>query len=177
MLNNSATARLFPLTVNEFETDRKSLQSIYRTDVNQITVRIASDEIISLRVPEGSYTLDHLELYTESYATLDREVTLDEPIPVERTNNNVSISYNNTSEQKLLTIPVPYERGWEVTVNSQNADIERVNYSFLGVQLAEGENEITFTYFPPFFKQSLSLSIVGLLLATGWYLARRRFNT
>ncbi|MBM7841141.1 putative membrane protein YfhO [Alkalihalobacillus xiaoxiensis] len=177
LLNNSATARLFPLTVNEFETNRKSLQSIYRTDVNQITVRIASDEIISLRVPEGSYTLDHLELYTESYATLDREVTLDEPIPVERTNNNVSISYNNTSEQKLLTIPVPYERGWEVTVNGQNADIERVNYSFLGVQLAEGKNEITFTYFPPFFKQSLSLSIVGLLLATGWYFARRRFNT
>ncbi|WP_169871163.1 YfhO family protein [Shouchella patagoniensis] len=174
--NQSKTASLFPLTINEFSTSRKSLQSIYRTDVNHLTVRIEANETISLRVPQGSYQLDQFELNTESYENLHNATDNNEDIPVEVSDRKIEISYDNTTNQQMLALPVPYERGWEVTVNGQSADIEQVNYSFLGVSLEQGENEIVFSYLPPFFRLSISAFTLGLIATMGWFIARRKLD-
>ncbi len=128
--NKSKTAPLFPLTINEFSTSRKSLQSIYRTDVNDLTVRIEANEVISLRVPKGSYRLDQFELYTESYENLHNAANNNDDIPVEMSDRKIEISYDNATNQQMLALPVPYERGWEVTVNGQSADIKQVTIHF-----------------------------------------------
>ncbi len=174
LLNNSKTAPLFPLTINEFETDRKSLQSIYKTDINQLTVRVEANETISLRVPEGEYTLDHLALYTEDYDLLENQQQQDETIDVDVDGRHVDIELDNPDNDQMLMLPVPYEKGWEVTRNGQSVDVEQVNYAFLGVELEEGQNTIQFSYLPPFFKPTLALSIIGLLLTFIWVYARRK---
>jgi uncharacterized membrane protein YfhO len=172
--NNSETAPLFQLTVNEFKTSRKSRESIYRTDVNHITIRVAANDVLSLRVPEGSYTLDELALYTETYRHLDEAVATSEDIPVQLSSREISIDYNNDEDNNVLAIPVPYEKGWEVEVNGEKAELLKVNYAFLGVPLQAGENHIVFSYWPPFFRLSALLTATGLLLAAGWAIARKK---
>ncbi len=47
----------FLLEVNEYNTLRKASQSIYRTGVNQLTIRIKADDRITFTLPKGNYHL------------------------------------------------------------------------------------------------------------------------
>ncbi len=176
LLNNSETAPLFSLKVNEFKTSRKSLESIYRTNVNDITIRVESSDILSLRVPEGSYTLTDLELYSETYDPLQQAVQegSEEPIETSVDGGEIRLQYDNTTDDTHVVLPVPFEKGWEVEVNGEKQPVEQLNYAFLGTQLVPGENDITFSYLPPYFRLSLSLTVVGLLATGGWAYYRRR---
>ncbi len=174
LLNNSETAPLFPLTVNEFETDRKSRKSIYKTDINHLTVRVEASETISLRVPQGEYTLTELALYTENYDILQAQQRESTDMQIDLDGRHIKIDMNNEENDQLLMLPVPHEKGWEVKRNGQTVDVEKVNYAFLGVKLEEGENEIRFSYLPPYFKPTLLLAIAGFLLTFIWMYARRK---
>ncbi|WZY00503.1 YfhO family protein [Bacillus sp. FSL W7-1360] len=172
--NRDATAPLFPLTVNEFETSRKSLKSIYKTEENHLTIRVQSSDTLSLRVPKGSYDLRDFQLYSESYDLLREASETNEPLDVSISNHHLHVTVPNAKDGSLLTVPVPYEKGWEVTVNGEKADLEQVNYAFLGVQLSQGDNEVRFSYLPPFFRLSVGLSSAGLILAMLWHIYRKK---
>ncbi len=170
--NQSKTAPLFTLKINEYKTTRKSRSSVYKTDFNAITVRIPSNDVISLRVPKGRYTLKNLELRSESYQTLHEayERGRFKPIDVTIEGRKIHLYYENIVHDTHLALPVPYEKGWEVKVNGEKKSLEKVNYAFLGIPLYEGRNEITFSYLPPYFRLSAALSSIGLLGAGGWSL-------
>lgn len=105
LLNNAETAPLFPLTVNEFETDRKSRQSIYKTDMNHLTVRVEASETISLRVPQGEYTLTELALYTENYDILQTQQQESTDMHTAIDGRHIIIDIDNQSNDELLILP------------------------------------------------------------------------
>ncbi len=74
---------------------------------------------------------------------------------------------------RLMFFSVPYESGWNATVNGQPADILRVNVGFMAVRVPAGEDvQIVFTYRTPGLSLGFALTILsGLLL--GLY---RMFN-
>lgn len=174
--NQSKSAKLFSLDINEYHTTRKSLQSIYRTGVNNLTVRVRSNDVISLRLPKGNYTLKDLALVSESYETLAEAKKKDQQkdIDVELGSRSVDISYLNKDQDTYLTLPIPFEKGWSVEVNGINKPVKQLNYAFIGVELEEGKNEITFSYLPPYFILSVLLSSLGLVLVLLWYIYRRK---
>jgi hypothetical protein len=63
--------------------------------------------------------------------------------------------------------------GWEVLVDGAPAVLERVNYTFKGVFVVQGEHEVTFRYRPDSLRQGEMLSLTGLLLCLliAWPLA------
>jgi hypothetical protein len=63
--------------------------------------------------------------------------------------------------------------GWEVLVDGAPADLERVNYTFKGVFVAQGEHEVKFRYRPDSLRQGEMLSLAGLILCLliAWPLA------
>ncbi|MGI8316285.1 YfhO family protein [Halobacillus mangrovi] len=172
--NNVKEAPWFPLHVNDFKTSRKSRESFYRTGINNITIRVPKEEKISIRVPKGSYQLKDLEVYSEDYKVLEK-VSSDRPQPanVEVNGNQVHVQLDNQKNHRYLTIPVPYEKGWHVKVNGEQKDILKANYAFLGVELEEGKNDITFTYRPPYFSLLSILSILSLMVSLIWLRKRR----
>ncbi|WP_181350376.1 YfhO family protein [Thalassobacillus sp. CUG 92003] len=170
LTNNNKEAPWFPLHVNDFETSRKSFQSLYRTGVNDLTIRIPKDETISIRVPEGSYTLDELAVYGESYQTLER-VSAEDKEPkadVEWGGHSITLDFNNTENEDFVTIPVPYEKGWRVKVNGEEQEVKKANYAFVATKIEEGHNRVEFTYFPPYLKWSALLALISAVLALFW---------
>ncbi|MGG3665222.1 YfhO family protein [Bacillus gobiensis] len=165
-LENKAADELYELRVNQYETSRKSNKSIYKTGVNQLTIRVPAQEKISIRLPKGEYKLEDLKLYAESYELLEEKK--EESHPEARINwnkNKLNINLKNEKNDRFMVIPVPYEKGWEVTVNGKKEELEKANYSFIGIPIASGENNIELTYYPPFLKLTLAVSAVFLLLA------------
>lgn len=174
LFHNVKSAPWFPLHVNHFETSRKSRESFYRTGKYDMTIRVPKDEQISIRVPEGNYQLTDLELYAEDYNILERisEKSVS-PSKVEVSGNTIDIQLQNKEEHHYLTIPVPYEKGWHVTINGEEQEVLKANYAFLGVQLEDGMNEIKFTYRPPYLRVLLMISVTSMLIAYIWVRKRR----
>ncbi|WP_281975178.1 YfhO family protein [Halobacillus litoralis] len=178
LLNNEVEAPLFALRVNDFWTTRKSRESIYKTNVNDITIRIPKEEQISIRMREGDYTLKDVEVYTEDYVALEnaaenkQENQRKHDIAI--AGNRITIDNLSADTDGYLAIPVPYEKGWQVKVDGEKRDLEQVNYAMLGTSIQEGDERVEFIYYPPYIKITLMAAGVSLLIAMIWVRKRRK---
>ncbi|MFC4323767.1 YfhO family protein [Litchfieldia salsa] len=165
----------FFLKVNEYITVRKEVGSIYRTNVNEIVVRIKANERISIRLPKGSYHLRDFELYEETYEVLERvkEKSKKEPFThVTWSGNRLSFTYQNDHNKQYAAIPLPYEKGWRLSVNGEPRKILKANYAFTGIELIDGENQVEFVYYPPFFFPLLFISVLTII--TSVFIIKRK---
>lgn len=164
----------FPLSVNGYETSRKANTSIYRTYVDDITVRIPAEDTIKIRMPEGKYLLSDLQIFEEPYSVLQEQSHKNSGLKSLKVDGStVELAYDNSAGENYLAVNIPYERGWEASVNGRDTKVLKANYAFVAVPLAEGMNSITFTYRPPFFRISLTVSLISLAIST-FYLFRNR---
>ncbi|OLN22231.1 hypothetical protein BTO30_10815 [Domibacillus antri] len=163
----------FSLKVNDYRTTRKHGASIYKTGVNDLVIRVPKREKVSIRVPEGRYELKGLALYEEDYRELKMAAGKEADNPsFEWNRNKISIDYHNRSGEMYMMLPIPYEKGWELSINGEQQPVEKANYAWTGFALKEGINHIEFVYYPPYFQMSLFLSLAGILGAV--IICRRR---
>ncbi|MGE6631787.1 YfhO family protein [Bacillus sp. NPDC077027] len=173
----------FQLSVDQYVTSRKSNTSIYKTGVNDVTIRVPAQKTLSIRLPQGTYELDKLKLYPESYEVLNKEFAKEKQDhgkqQVKMTNQRLSIFYDNQKGDRYMVIPVPFEKGWELTVNGKKQNIEKANYAFIGFPIEKGQNQIVLTYYPPFIRPLLLISVISLVLAViyGRHQSKRKRKT
>lgn len=79
----------------------------------------------------------------------------------DNTGFDAKISLEN---KELVFFSVPYEDGWSVTVNGEEARIIKSNVGFMAVECDIGENEIRFDYMTPGLPTGLIISIIVLLM-------------
>ncbi|WP_040285082.1 YfhO family protein [Sporosarcina koreensis] len=177
-LKRTTADRGYPLTVNDYRTTRKRADSIYRTRIHDLTIRIPSDEVIRIRVPEGTYTLRNLALYAEDYSALEQaeQRSADVPAPaVDWEGGRLHAELDNPAGDRYAVMPVPYEKGWQARVNGKRTDLLKANYAFTGIPIEPGKNTIELTYYPPYFRLSAAaagLTAAALLLL--WLRSRRK---
>ncbi len=175
-LESLAKSEGFAVKVNDYRTTRKHNQSIYKTYVDDLTIRVAASKKISVRVPEGEYILTDLALYEENYQTLKTaKEQASTSAEFKWINNKLTITYNNQGHDRYMMLPIPYERGWEVEINNEKQPLKKVNYAFVGFPIKEGINHIELVYYPPFFKICLVISIVSIMLAVP-FVRRKRYK-
>ncbi len=168
----------FYLEVNDYQTLRKKSDSIYRTNVNDVTIRVEADETICLKLPKGDYELRDLQIFHEDYRVL-RDVHEKyegrAPLPITWENGLVKGTVVSEEENEMIVTPIPYEKGWHLKVNGKKVPIERVNYSFIGIPLEVGENNIEMMYLPPYFGWTVAMSLGGGIIFC-FLLYRERLN-
>src|SRR5699024_4337980 len=79
-------------------------------------------------------------------------------------------------EPGVLVTTIPYEKGWNVTVNGEERDIVQANIGFIGVPLDSGNSEIVFSYQSPYLKSGGVLSLIGIFLLGLIQLIRKKNN-
>lgn len=177
-LVNTAEDEGFDLSVNDYVTSRKSNQSVYKTYVDELTIRVPSQERVRIRVPEGRYFLTELQLFQEDYKLLEKEAA--EPSGMKKLEidgSRVEILYDNGANNDYISAVIPYEIGWSAKVNGVKTEVLKANYAFVGVPIEEGVNRIVFTYRPPYFVPSMILSILSFFFAMYWIFRRKVTKT
>lgn len=170
-IQRKTTDKAFNLKVNGFTTERKENDSIYRTNVNDLTIRVPSEKRIAIRVPKGKYDLRDFSLYTEDYSLLKAvkaQSDQEAPIDVSWNGSNAKIVLDNHKGDSHIVLPIPFEKGWTAKRNGEKTPILQANYAFTGIELENGKNEIELTYYPPYFWPSLGLSILSILFSVYW---------
>ncbi|MBP1950947.1 YfhO family protein [Virgibacillus litoralis] len=173
-LENLAADQGFTLKVNDYKTTRKSNQSVYKTYDDNMTIRVAKADKVKIRLPKGDYILKDLALYQEDYSKLEqanRQAT--ETEKVNWNDNRITITYNNQNNDNLMILPIPYEKGWEVKVNEEKQAVQKVNYAFVGLPIEKGINHIKLIYYPPYFRTTIVITLISLILSVvSWRRAR-----
>lgn len=134
---------------------------------------------------------EQIERYQDVLTEVDSDALMDLSVEayqkdVERLNQQVCKHFEYTQkgfscqikiEKKgLLFFSIPYDEGWQATVNGQPVRIEKVDVGLMAIQADIGEQEVVFTYSPVGLKAGITLS-VGSLLVTITYLLWRRQGT
>lgn len=158
----------YPLTVNSYQTKRKANGSIYRTNVNDLAIRVPRDEKISIRLPKGKYKLKNIAVYEENYAALEKARKEAEVKPKADVQwdggSRMHIDYDNREDASYMSLPLPYEKGWHAKVNGEHRKVEAANYAFSAIKLDKGRNRIELIYRPPYFSLSLAISVIAAVL-------------
>ncbi|TWT14565.1 YfhO family protein [Planomicrobium sp. CPCC 101079] len=165
-LTNKKPDNGFTLQVNPYKTSRKWSGSVYKTYIDDLTIRIPADNTIRIRVPRGVYELAELEVYEEPYEVLRQEVEeASQETKAEWNGSRFYAEYPSAEEGDFLVMPIPYEIGWSAKVNGKSKKILEANYAFTAIAAEGGFNKIELTYRPPYFYRSLFFSLLSLAFA------------
>ena len=62
----------------------------------------------------------------------------------------------------LIMYSVPYDSGWNATINGEKIGIEKVDNGLMAIKVDKGKNNVVFKYSPPGFKIGTFISICSL---------------
>lgn len=87
--------------------------------------------------------------------------------------NYIKISAE-TDKESLLVVPDNYYPGWIATIDGNETEILRTNYTFRSVVLPEGNHTVEFFYRPTSFSLGLSVSIFAMVLLGAVYVFHKK---
>lgn len=70
----------------------------------------------------------------------------------------------NLPQERLMFFSVPYDKGWQATVNGAPALIEKANVGFMAVRVPAGEATIRFDYVTPGLALGIKITLSALAL-------------
>ena len=65
----------------------------------------------------------------------------------------------------LMVLTLPYDEGWQITINGNQIDYYRVNGGFIGIPIQAGLNKLEMYFIPKGFKTGFVLSTLGVLIS------------
>jgi len=96
------------------------------------------------------------------------------------TPNKITLQ-TNSNAKSLLVLSDNFYPGWIAKVNGTNSEILRTNYTFRGVVVPAGDNNIEIYYFPDSFKwgviiAAFSTFTIGLIILIKWSTSKKISN-
>lgn len=70
----------------------------------------------------------------------------------------------NASQNGILFLSVPYEKGWKIYVDGNKVEKMRANYGFTGINISSGQHNIKLDFTPPWLKEGIIVSTFSLLI-------------
>lgn len=81
--------------------------------------------------------------------------------------NNIAGTVNSDKDA-VLFFSIPYNKGWNIYIDGEKAELLKVNYGFIGAYLEAGNHDIVLKYQIPYIKLSLIVSMMGIVLIIIW---------
>lgn len=116
---------------------------------------------LNIKFGKGDYTISDIKAYIMDYPKT--ACTADKlEIDKEQTKGDVIAGTINCSEDGYFELTVPYDSGFEITVDGKEQEYECVDKTFIGFPIKQGEHEIKIKYTAPLFYEGVIMSAAGL---------------
>ena len=147
------------LTCQEWKYHNKNYEFEYAVSGNDL------NELI-INFSKGKFKIDNLNINVYDYNDLIelRESVTEFKIDREKTKGDYIYGSINNKERSFFKLSIPYDKGFEILVDGKEVDYQKVNLSFIGFWLDEGNHDIVIKYTAPLFKESLVISVIGVII-------------
>ena len=79
-------------------------------------------------------------------------------------NDNYFEGNIEVKNDSYLKITIPYDQGFRIFVDDKESQIEMIDNAFMGVKLNSGNHKIIIKFTPPYLKEGIIFTVIGLLL-------------
>lgn len=133
-----------------------------------VNVKVDSDQVITPNsVYLYAFDMDKLEILCNEYNSQDYTATAEK--------NKLNVTVTTTESNKMLFVPVCYDKGWSATVNGKPVEIEpAINKGFMAIPLENGTNEVTLKFFPNLMPIGIVISIIFVAIFIACIMLRKR---
>lgn len=115
---------------------------------------------------QGEYNLSDAEIYYIDPAALDNVRSNVDVFEVD-TNNTKGDKISGTidvTKDGYFTISVPYDKGFNIKVDGNKVEYEKVNDGFVGFKINKGTHNIDIEYKAPYKNVGILISILGFIM-------------
>ncbi len=77
---------------------------------------------------------------------------------------------------KVVFFSIPFDKGWHARVNGVRTPLYKVNIGFTGLPLPAGDYTVELMFEPPYVREGLCVTVIGLLVYAGVLILYRRRN-
>ena len=88
--------------------------------------------------------------------------------------NNLITGTIETEKDSFLLFMIPFDKNWELYVDGKEAQLQQVDYGFMGSRIAAGNHAIKLDYVPDSNAIPVYISIVGIILLAGYILLLKK---
>ena len=79
---------------------------------------------------------------------------------------------------KVMYLTIPFDDGWNLTVNGQKADKIKLFSGMTGIMLKKGHNDVVLIYHQRYVGAALMMDLMGVLAYVGlWIYSRMKKKT
>ena len=121
-------------------------------------------DTLNVILNKGIYKIEDITTYKLNYNSIKNIKKNQSDFIPDTTNIGDTISGKiNMTEDGYFVTSIPYDKGFNITVDGQKQEITKVNKAFVGFKLNKGEHKIVINYQSPYQKEGIVLSIIGLI--------------
>lgn len=127
---------------------------------------IADENLSSLNIKfsDGTFKINNLKLYALDYEALESVSKKVDPLNIKTIKENSIEGDIKVTKDGYFTLSIPYQKGFKAYVDGKEVPIVKVNTSFIGFKIFEGNHDIKIVYNAPFKRISLAISTIGFLI-------------
>ena len=122
---------------------------------------------LNITFTNGVYNLKNLKIYMIDYANISRNLknihSLDLKI-IRNKNNLITTQYNSDTENEMVYLQIPYDKGYNITINGEKVEYFNVNNGMIGFDLVKGTNDIKIEFNAPLLNLSKIISLCGITM-------------
>lgn len=109
------------------------------------------------------------EVYTDGYERICTETLCNVKTGINTITGEIEVSAD-----KILSVDLLYNGGWEAYIDGVKAPVYKANGLFLGIPLSAGHHEVKLIYHTPLIYEGLILSCAGVLIIVMIIIFRRK---
>ena len=129
---------------------------------------------------EGQYYFDNFEFYLLDYANIETCSKNVDPFIIESNNTSGDkiIGTIEVSQDSYFMITIPYDSGFNILVDNERIQYEKVDEAYIGFPITEGLHSIEIEYHVPYKAIAYLLSILGIIsfITITYFESKRQFN-
>lgn len=131
---------------------------------------------LHLEVLKGNYEISDVKAYIAPTTQINEGISGMDPFIVDtkRTGDNIIIGDIKVGNTGYFATTIPYDKGFEITVDGKKQNFEKVNTAFLGFPINKGEHHIVIKYEAPFKIVGLAVSGIGFIIFAGFCLIKKK---
>ena len=126
----------------------------------------SSNGYLNVSYNAGDYNLDNIHIYKLSYSKVKETLLTIKKVDlsIDHKNNQKIYTSVEAEDKDILYLQIPYDVGFEITVNNNKKEYFMINNGMIGFYLEKGMNNIEIEYHAPLLKVAKLVSIAGCLL-------------
>ena len=156
-----------------------SIQHVYYNGNTVFTYAVGLEKgqkTVCLSLGKGEYTIKDVRAYTRELNVDDGLYQSAFQVDKKQTKGNLIQGKIKTQKDGMFITSIPFDKGFEVTVDGTKVKCEKVNKAFLGFPLEAGKHEIRILYHAPGVAAGKGLTGLGVLFVAAGMIRKWRMR-